>query len=151
MKSKILLLLATVSLAFASSIEVEHAYVRATPPSLPNSAAFMKIENETNSDVSLVSASSNISKVVELHTHGKKDGVMKMYQVPKIDIKANSKTILKPGGYHVMFIGLHNKPLKPGQKVTFTLNFSNGETIKVVAPVKKVMSGMKMMHHGMHK
>jgi len=145
MKKVILLAMFCVVSVFAMDIKIEDAYVRATPPNLPNSAAFMTVKNETNQDVSIVKATSNISKVVELHTHDMKDGVMKMYQVPKIDVVANSQTVLKPGGFHVMFIGL-KKPLKVGENVTFTLEFSNGETQTITAPIKTVMSGMK--HHG---
>lgn len=148
MNRLILLGLFSVSTLLASDIRIENPYVRATPPNLPNSAAFMSIKNDSNKDISIVSGSSKIAKAVELHTHDMKNGVMKMYQVPKINIAANSKTTLKPGGLHVMFIGL-KKPLKIGEDVTFTLNLSNGETKTITAPVKKVMSGMKH-HKNMH-
>ncbi|RXJ81818.1 copper chaperone PCu(A)C [Arcobacter sp. F2176] len=141
MKNFLLLALLSASTLFASNIEVKDAYVRATPPGLPNSAAFMTIENKTNKDIALIKATSDISKVVELHTHSMKDGVMKMYQVPKIDIPANKETSLKPGGFHVMLIGLH-KPLKEKENVTITLNFSNGENKTITIPVKSVMGGM---------
>lgn len=144
------LLIASASTIYASSITVKNAYVRATPPSLPNSAAFMEVHNSSNKDISIVSASSDASKVAELHTHDMKDGIMKMYQVPKIDVKANSSTTLKPGGFHVMLLGLKTKPLKEEMNVEIILNLSNGQTIKVFAPVKKVMAGMKM-GHGMKK
>lgn len=147
MKKLILMGLLGVSTIFANNIKVENSYVRATPPNLPNSAAFMTIKNDSNKAISLVKASSNISKVVELHTHDMKDGIMKMYQVPQIDIKKNAKVELKPGGFHIMFIGL-SKPLKEGNNIELTLEFSNGETKTITAPVKKVMSGMK--HHGKH-
>lgn len=149
MKKFIALLFATVISLSASSIEVNDAYARATPPVLPNSAAFMEIKNNSDKDIALVDAKSDISDVVELHTHDMKDGVMKMYQVPKIDIKANSSTVLKPGGFHVMLLGLKQKPLKVGEKVDITLVFSNGEKIAVSAAVKTVMGGMK--HKGMKK
>lgn len=151
MKMKLLsLLFLSASTLFASSLSVKNAYVRATPPSLPNSAAFMEITNTSNEAISLVSATSSASNIVELHTHDMKDGVMKMYQVPKIDIKANSTTVLKPGGFHVMLIDLKTKPLKEEMQVEVDLNFSNGQNIKVFAPVKKVMAGMMMKNHGMH-
>lgn len=150
MKKFLLLALLSVSTLFASNIEVKDTYVRATPPGLQNSAAFMTVENNTDKDIAIVSATSKVSKVVELHTHSMKDGVMKMYQVPKIDIAANSKTELRPGGFHVMLIGLH-KPLKVDEKVTLTLEFSNGETKTITAPIKTVMGGMmkKEMKKGM--
>ena len=146
---KILLGLIVGSVAlFASNIEVNDSYVRATPPGLPNSAAFMTVVNNSDKDIAIVKASSSVSKVVELHTHDMKDGVMKMYQVPKIDIASKSQTVLKPGGFHIMLIGLYN-PLKVGENVELTLELSNGETKTIQADVKTVMGGMK--HHGNHK
>lgn len=146
MKKLITFALLSVSTLFASSIEVQDAYVRATPPGLPNSAAFMTVKNTTSSDIAIVKASSSVADAVELHTHDMKNGVMKMYQVPKIDVDHNSHTMLEPGGYHIMLIGLHN-PLKKGETVTLTLELSNGETKTITAPIKSVMGGMK--HHNM--
>jgi len=145
MKKFYLAVLLSISTLLASDITVEGAYARATPPNLPNSAAFMTVKNSSDKLVSIISASSEVSKVVELHTHDMKDGVMKMYQVPKIDIPAKGETVLKPGGFHIMFIGLHS-PLKVGEEVTLTINLSNGESQRVTAPIKTVMGGMK--HHG---
>ncbi len=153
MKKLVLSALLSVSTLLASNIEVEDAYVRATPPNLPNSAAFMKVENNTDKEVSIVKAYSDIAKVVELHTHDMKDGVMKMYQVPKIIVPANGETILKPGGFHIMLIGL-KQSLKKGKEVSLTLEFSNGESQTITAPIKSVMGGMKhhkhMNHHNHH-
>ncbi|PLY09294.1 MAG: hypothetical protein C0626_09870 [Arcobacter sp.] len=150
MKKFLLLALLSASTLFASNIEVKDSYIRATPPGLPNSAAFMTVKNNTDKTIAVLKATSDVSKVVELHTHSMKDGVMKMYQVPKIDVPANGITELKPGGFHVMLIGLH-KPLKVGEEVTYTLEFSNGETITITAPIKTVMGGMmnKNMKKGM--
>jgi copper(I)-binding protein len=152
MKKLIMLALLSVSTLFASSIEIKDAYVRATPPGLPNSAAFMTVINGTSKDMAIVKASSSIAKAVELHTHDMSNGVMRMYQVPKISIPKNSETIFQPGGFHVMFIGLIH-PLQVGETVTFTFEFENGETKNVTAPIKSVMSGMnhKNMDHSKMK
>ena len=149
MKKLLILALLSASTLLASSIAIEDAYVRATPPGLPNSAAFLTVKNTTSSDIDIVKATSDIAKNVELHTHDMKNGVMKMYQVPKITVPKNGQTVLKPGGYHVMLIGLHH-PLKVGETVTFSLELSNGETKEITVPIKSVMGGMK--HHNMdHK
>jgi len=142
MKKLIAIALLSVSTLMASNIEVKDAYVRATPPGLPNSAAFMILENTTSEDISIVKASSKIAKAVELHTHDMSNGVMKMYQVPKVTIPKNGTVTFKPSGFHVMFIGLHH-PLKAGENVTFTLKFKNGDTKTIIAPIKSVMNGMK--------
>lgn len=142
MKKLLLALLLASSAMLASEITVEDPYARATPPNLPNSAAFMTLKNSSDKDIAIINATSEVSKVVELHTHTMNDGVMKMTQVPEIMIPANSQTVLKPGGLHIMFIGLHH-PLQKGKEVTLTLELSNGESKTITAPIKTVMGGMK--------
>ncbi|MDH5396217.1 MAG: copper chaperone PCu(A)C [Gammaproteobacteria bacterium] len=130
---------------FADSVTVKDAYVRAVPQGQPNSAAFMVIENKSAKDLALVNARSNVSDVVELHTHTKENGMMKMRPVKKIPVKAGSETVLKPGGLHVMFIGIKQE-LNVGDKVDLQLEFDNGTFIKLSVPVKMV-AGMKHMKH----
>ena len=142
----LLLSILTLSLLSASSyadgsVSVMHPYARAVAPGHPNSAAFMVLKNTSEQDRSLVTARSNVSKVVELHTHKKEGGMMRMRQVDKIVIKAGSKTVLKPGGLHVMFIGLKQE-LKTGNKVDLELEFDNGEKIKLSVPIK-IVAGMR--------
>lgn len=127
---------------YAQSIDVTGAYVREVPPNMPNSAAFMTLANHSDAPVSLLSATANVSNVVELHEHVNVDGMMQMRQIPKIDIPAQGATVLQPGGLHVMLIGLKQK-LKAGEQVPVTLNFSNGETVTIEAPVKKIAGMMK--------
>lgn len=139
-------MLATIALfsniTLAETLTVNQSYVRETPPHAKNSAAFMQIHNNSNSDLKLMAATSNISARVELHTHISKDGIMKMRKVEEILIAAEDTTILQPGGYHVMFIGLKNR-LKAGNMVTIKLYFNNGEEIIVQAPVQKITSHKK--------
>ena len=132
--------------SLADSVTVMHPYARAVVEGHPNSAAFMMLKNTTAEDRALVNAKSSVSKVVELHTHINENGVMRMRRVEKIGIKANSKTELKPGGLHVMFIGLY-KGLNEGDKVDLELIFDNGESSKLSIPVKKVMGMMHKKHH----
>lgn len=136
------------SKTFAAGVSVEHAYARAVPQGQPNSAAFMVLTNTTGHDRALVDARSNVSKAVELHTHTMEGGMMRMRRVKQIDIKAGSTTELKPGGFHVMFIGL-KQALNVGDKVYLELVFDDGEVTKLSIPVKMVAGmhkPMKMNH-----
>lgn len=126
---------------FASSITIESPYVRAIPPGQTISAAFMVIKNNSDEAISLVKATSEIAETVELHEHINADGMMKMRQVPNIVIAANSTTDLKPGGYHIMLIGL-KKAIKPDDIIDMTLEFSNGAEQAVKASVKKIAMGV---------
>jgi copper(I)-binding protein len=67
---------------------------------------------------------------------------MEMRQVDEIKIPAHGETVLKPGGYHIMLIGLTRK-IKAGDLVDLTLEFNNDKQQTVKAEVKKIMQGMK--------
>ncbi len=135
------LFLAGLSLA-QPKIEVKDAWVREVPPNSKMSAAYMVIENKGKEADKLVDASNNVSEITELHEtiEGR------MRRVRAIDIPADGKVELKPGGLHVMLINL-KKPLKEGDTVELTLKFEKSGEVKVQAPVKKGMGG-HMHRHG---
>ena len=88
-----------------------------------------------------------MAATVELHTHTNNNGVMEMRQVPQIDIPANGKTELKPGGLHIMLIGLKQN-LKAGENANVTLQFEDGSSSTITAPIQAVTppAGMGMGH-----
>ncbi|OOV86166.1 copper chaperone PCu(A)C [Oceanospirillum linum] len=130
----------------ASTVDVKNPYARAVPPGQSNSAIFMMLKNNSAAEVRLIRAQSSVADAVELHTHTMDQGVMKMRQVSEIAIPGNGMTHLKPGGYHIMLIGLKQN-LFEGQKISVKLYFSNGSMSVVSMPVKKVMVGMKNHSH----
>ena len=134
----------------SEDVTLEGVYVRAVPPKQPNSAAFMMVKNGGSTDHAMVGGSTPAADVVELHTHIKEDGMMKMRQIPRIEVPANEMVELAPGGLHVMLIGLKGQ-LKPGESVELTLEFEDGSAMQLSAPVKTVSMGMKMkgMNHDM--
>lgn len=125
----------------AKDIVIKEPYVRAVPPGQPNSAAFMKLGNSTSTNHAIVGAKSDAAQIVELHTHVHEGGMMKMRQVDAIEIPAQGETELKPGGLHVMLIGLQ-RDLVPGESVTITLDFADGSSSQIQAPVKKLQMQM---------
>ena len=132
-------LAAITMLTLQAEVLLDGPYAKATPPNAKNSAAFMKIENKGNSDVELILANSNISKVTELHTHIEENGMKKMIQIPSIKIPANSSVELKPGGLHIMFLGIQNQ-INENSNVDLNLTFSDGKTYELTKiPVKKVI------------
>jgi periplasmic copper chaperone A len=129
----------------SDDVSAGNPYVRAVPPGQPNSAAFMKFTNSSDKAHSIINAKSDVAAIVELHTHTHKDGMMQMRRVDKIDIPANGSTTLQPGGLHIMLIKLHGG-LKIDQQVKVTLEFADGSSKEVTAPVKKIMmKGMMKM------
>lgn len=127
----------------ADEILIASPYVRAVPAISDNSAMFVTLKNTGSTNRALISAASRAAKVVELHTHINDGGIMRMRKVDKIDLKAKEATVLKPGGLHVMLIGLR-RPLEVGATVQVDLKFDDGSSKSVVAPIKSVMA---MRHH----
>ena len=115
-----------------------------------NSAGFMTIKNMGQNDDVLVGASSTISKRTELHTHIKDGDVMRMRRVKGgIKVPKGSGAELKPGGLHVMFIGL-KEPLKAGTTFPVTLKFKNAGdvTLNMTAQKMAMPANMDKMNHG---
>jgi len=121
----------------AETVTVIEPYIRAMPPGQKVTAMFMSLNNPSLDTYALVKAESDVSDNVELHEHVMKDGMMQMGQVEQIEIKAQGNTQLKPGGYHVMLIGL-KKDLDLGQKVPVKLTFKDGSTKTINPEVKKI-------------
>ncbi|WP_322815633.1 copper chaperone PCu(A)C [Chloroflexus sp.] len=99
------------------------------------SAAYMVLVNNGAADA-IVKAESDVAKTVELHNVIMENNVMQMRQVEAIEVPANGQVELKPGGFHVMLIGL-NRDLKEGDEVMIKLTTRSGQTIDVKAPVRK--------------
>jgi periplasmic copper chaperone A len=85
-----------------------------------NSAIFFVIENHGDADV-LLAASSDVADAVELHKTTMQDGVMRMEHQMKVPVLAG-KTEFKPGGLHIMLIGLQDD-LQVGDTFIVRLNF----------------------------
>lgn len=128
-------------------VKVHEPFVRLLPPAQPNTAAFMVLENAGEQDLALVRAESEASRVVELHDHLMIDGMMRMREVERIDLPAGARIELKPGGLHVMLIGLP-APLQQGQKVPITLVFDDDSRVEIHARVRHPGEEMPMHHHG---
>jgi copper(I)-binding protein len=123
------------------AITINDPHVRLVPPTAENTGIFMVIRNQGDKDVKLIRAESPVAKSVELHTVIEEGGMKKMRPVPDITIKAKGETMLKPGDYHVMLIGLY-KPLPEGEEVPVTLKFDDGSSQSLKAPVRKIQMPM---------
>jgi len=130
------LLLAT-TLAQAQTTVAE-PWVRGTVAQQKASGMFARITSAQGGR--LVSASSPVAGVVEIHEMAMSGDVMKMRALPNgLDLPAGKAVELKPGGYHVMLMDLKQQ-LKAGDTVPVTLVIEGAdkkrETVEIKAPVK---------------
>lgn len=122
--------------ALAQDITIEDAYARSMGGIGASGAVFFDIKNAGTEADRLVSAASDVAKMVELHTH-KQDaaGVMQMIAVPEgFEVPAGADHLLARGGDHVMLMGL-TRELADGDMVTLTLTFEKAGEVKVDVPV----------------
>jgi copper(I)-binding protein len=138
-------LLLSASLTQAADLKIEDAMARAVPPTAKMSAAFMTLTNNADTDLAVIGAESSVAKAVELHNNTMTDGKMKMRQVNQIDLPANQTTELKPGGQHVMLIGL-NRALVEGETIDLKLNFSDGSSESMEIPIQQIKPMMQHKH-----
>ncbi|WP_028238654.1 copper chaperone PCu(A)C [Stutzerimonas azotifigens] len=117
-----------------ASLRVENAWARATPPGLPNGAAYFTLHNEGAEDDRLVGAETPVADKAEVHEHAQVDGLMKMRQVGSVVVPAGGEVAFAPMGYHVMLFGL-KQPLKDGERFPLTLRFEHAGEIELEVPV----------------
>lgn len=115
--------------ALAGGVEVSQAWCRATVRGASVAAGYLTIDNQGGAADVLKGAASDRAERVEIHQSREENGIMTMRAVPKgIEIKAGKQLVLKPGGYHLMIIGLKSAFL-PGETVHVTLHFDKAGDI----------------------
>jgi copper(I)-binding protein len=137
MKRSFVALAALLAFAAQAQTSVKDPWVRGTVAQQKATGMFAQITSSTGGK--LVSASSPVAGVVEIHEMTMDGNVMKMRAVAGVELPAGKPVELKPGGYHVMLMDL-KKELKPGEMVPVTLVVEGAdkkrETIEVKATVK---------------
>ena len=143
---KFVLSIVSIAAVFGADVEIDGAYARASIPNVPNSAAFFVIKNNSDKDIAITSANSDIAEKNELHTHIRENQMLKMMKIEKLVVPAKSSLELKSGGDHVMLMGL-KKELKVGDEINLELSFSDGDKKSIKVPVKDLASTMHKMQH----
>jgi copper(I)-binding protein len=125
-------------------IQIHRPYARATPAKV--GGVFMILQNAGGAADKLIKAASPVAENVELHTNVKDGETMRMRQVEAIEIPAQGRTELAPGGYHVMLIGL-KQALKEGGQFPLTLTFEKAGSVTLEVPVTKAGASGGHHHH----
>ncbi|NPA80733.1 MAG: copper chaperone PCu(A)C [Thermotogae bacterium] len=117
---------------FVLGLTVSNAWAR---PGMKggNSAAYFIVINESDKPDTLYGAAvkEDIVSRVEIHeTYDAGDGKMGMRHIPYIVIPPKGRMVFRPGGYHIMLIGL-KKTLAEGDKFTLVLKFKRAGEIVV--------------------
>ena len=123
--------------AFAGSLEIQKLQIRATAPGMKATGGYLTITNHGKADDALISASADFAGRVELHEMLMDGDVMKMRERKAgIAVPAGSTVMLKPGGLHLMLMGL-SETMMPGEMRDVTLTFRSGHSVTLPAMVMK--------------
>jgi len=145
------LLLASMMLSAAvaalAQTSVKDPWVRGTVAGQKATGLFGQITSSAGGK--LVSASSPLAGVVEVHEMVMDGNVMKMRAVPSLELPPGKTVELKPGGYHVMLMDLKQE-LKTGDSVPLTLVIEGAggkrETVELKAPVRALADSHGTKH-----
>lgn len=112
----------------ADKLTIVDDWVRAAPVSA-TTALYMTVCNKTTNAVSIVGIESAAAVTVELHETTRNDeGAAMMAPVEAYDVAAGDRTDLKPGGKHIMLIGLTADAME-GASVPYALTLADGTKV----------------------
>ena len=127
----------TVAQTATDAISIVHPWARATPAGARTGAAYLTITNRGATADRLTGVFTSAASSVQVHQETEANGVMRMREVTSITVEPGATIALKPGGMHIMMIGLQ-QPLKEGQDFPLTLEFEKAGKIKLRVPVMRV-------------
>ena len=129
-------------------LEIGHPWSRETPAGAKVAGGYLTVTNHGKEADRLIAVSSDISEKGEIHEMAVNDGVMTMRQLPDgLEVAPGEKIELKPGSYHLMFMGLKAQP-KKGERFAGTLTFEKAGKVDVEFAVDAM--GGEPEHHGDH-
>jgi copper(I)-binding protein len=130
----------------AGSLTISHPWSRQTAPGARTGAGYLAIVNHGRLDDRLTGGSTPIADRLEVHSMTMDQGVMRMRPVRAGLVVPAGRTLeLKPGGYHIMLIGLKT-PLRKGDSVPAVLTFAKAGAVKVAFKVESIGASAPVGH-----
>jgi copper(I)-binding protein len=119
-----------------AQIKVEDAWARPAPLAGGNGAVYLRLVNTGGEADQLLGGSSPLAQAVEVHKTTMSQDVMKMEPIPSLAVPAGGQVELKPGGFHIMLIGL-KQPLAAGSRLPLTLRFEKSGDLQLEIQVRE--------------
>tara|TARA_R100000656_G_scaffold71459_1_gene53565 strand:- start:273 stop:722 length:450 start_codon:yes stop_codon:yes gene_type:complete len=111
----------------AAQVLIEDAWVQLAPPAITVNAVYMQIHNPQLRPQTIVSLSADCCAMVMLHNTRKMGDKVVMEHLDYLELPAQSKAQLAPGGMHIMLMEPQEE-LTLESKVKLTFSFSDGST-----------------------
>ena len=101
-----------------------------------NSAAYFVVVNDGDETDTLIGVASEVASSTEMHETRIENNVAQMVPVSRVDVPAHGSIEFKPGGYHVMLVGL-TQDLKAGNTLKLTLQFEKSGEVTLDVPIQQ--------------
>ena len=122
----------------AGALEIAHPWSQELPPNAPTVAAYFIIHNAGKTADRLLSVDSPIAPEAQLHEHVMQGDLMRMQQVPSVEIPAGGNVTFAPMAYHVMLLNPTDRSLlSDGKRFPLTLHFEKAGDVTVEVSVQK--------------
>jgi len=113
------------------SLEIAHPWTRATPKGASVAGGYVKITNKGQTADRLTAASFTGAGKVEIHEMAMSGTTARMRELKSgLAINPGETVELKPGSFHIMFMGL-KQPLEKDQRIKGSLTFEKAGSIEV--------------------
>ncbi|POA45181.1 copper resistance protein CopZ [Pseudomonas sp. MPR-ANC1] len=122
----------------AGELEIAHPWSQELPPNAPTVAAYFVIHNAGKTADRLLSVDSPIAPEAQLHEHVMQGDLMKMQQVPSVEVPAGGEVTFAPMAYHVMLLNPTDRSLlSDGKRFPLTMHFEKAGDVTVEVAVQK--------------
>lgn len=128
-----------------TGIDVSSAYIQPPFPGRDIAAGFFKLTNMGDDD-KLLSVSSPISEIVEIHNHVEDNGIMKMRKVDLVNLPKGETVEFKPGSFHIMMFGA--EIAEDATEVSLTLTYETADPVTLTVPIGKPDDSHSDAHSG---
>jgi len=119
----------------ADAIEIDNAWIREAPPGAPMLAGYLCLHNTTDATATLVGVQSPLFPHIMMHRTEIREGMARMMHQDTVDVPAGQRICFEPGGLHLM-MAAPDQPLRAGDQAELVLQFSDGHSQRILAPVR---------------
>jgi periplasmic copper chaperone A len=133
----VLLAPATLSVGLPAAVTVSDAWIRWLPANLP-AAGYATLRNVGDQPATLIGVSTPDYGVVMFHESRNQHDIEQMMPIERIQIKAHTQLSFAPQSYHIMLMQPTRRDILPGDRVSLTLHFADGQALKAQFEVRSL-------------
>ena len=122
--------------ALAEGLRWDNAWVRSMPPGTEVAAAYGRVTNDGDQTVVITAISSSVGEVAQIHDVIADGDQRRMVQLDAVSLAAGESTEFKPGGQHIMLLGVTTPPPEGSLVKLCLLTTNNAESCTSV-PVQR--------------